>query len=128
MTAALRRLPEESRVRLARVLGMLGSAFDGERSNAAAMADKMLRAAGLSWADLLAEQPPPPPPPAGDPWRSVQDWRDRASQILATGRVTAWERKFCEDLLDRWDGWDLTEKQERCLDKIFRERVGRART
>jgi hypothetical protein len=39
--------------RLVRVLGMLGSAFPGERDNAAVAATRILREAGLTWYDVL---------------------------------------------------------------------------
>src|SRR5690349_1365883 len=39
--------------KLARVLGMLGSASPGERNNAAMMADRLVRAAGMQWIDFL---------------------------------------------------------------------------
>jgi hypothetical protein len=39
--------------KLAKVLAMAGSQHDGERANAAALADRMRRAAGLTWAELL---------------------------------------------------------------------------
>jgi hypothetical protein len=39
------------------VLGMLGSSFDGERATAAAMADKLVRAAGLTWDRVLGNPP-----------------------------------------------------------------------
>ena len=39
--------------KLARVLGMLGSAHDGERASAAALADKLIRAQGLTWPEII---------------------------------------------------------------------------
>jgi hypothetical protein len=36
-------LPQAQRKRLCRLLGMLGSVFEGERANAGALADKLLR-------------------------------------------------------------------------------------
>lgn len=41
------------REKLAKVLAMAGSQHDGERANAAALADRMRRAAGLTWEQLL---------------------------------------------------------------------------
>ena len=41
------------RGRLAQVLGMLGSAHDGEIVNAARLAVRMLKEAGLTWPQLL---------------------------------------------------------------------------
>ena len=50
--------------RLAKLLGMLGSDHLGERDNAGQLADKMVRAAGLTWRDIIA---PPLPPHDTDP-------------------------------------------------------------
>lgn len=40
-------------LKLIKVLGMLGSDFDGERANAAKMATQILKDAGLTWYDVL---------------------------------------------------------------------------
>ena len=48
-------------VRMARILGMLGSDHEGERASAALAAHRLLKASGGSWADLLM----PGPGPAG---------------------------------------------------------------
>ena len=119
-------LSGERRTRLIRLLGMCASAFDGERANAAAMASRLLREAGLSWSDVIGGVVEWKPPPAPDPWE-LSPWRRMATEILATGRVTAWERNFLDDLLGRWRSRDLTEKQQRVLSEIYTERVVVAR-
>ena len=43
--------------RLAKVLGLLDSAFDGEALSAARRAHAMVQRAGLSWSDVLAASP-----------------------------------------------------------------------
>lgn len=43
-----------NREKLAKVLAMAGSQHDGERANAAALADRMVKAAGLTWDRVLA--------------------------------------------------------------------------
>ncbi len=40
--------------RLAKLCGMFGSDHDGERASAAAMADRLIRARGLTWPELIA--------------------------------------------------------------------------
>jgi hypothetical protein len=72
-------LSEADRERLAAILGMLGSAYAGERSAAALQAEAFMRKRHMTWADLLAVEPPaetspeppqwtpPPPPPAWVP-------------------------------------------------------------
>src|SRR6516164_8531270 len=42
------------RERLARIIGMVGSTYDGEALAGARQADKLIRAAGLTWPDVLA--------------------------------------------------------------------------
>jgi hypothetical protein len=49
-----------------------------------------------------------------------------ATDILASGRVTAWERNFLEDLVERWRSPTLTEKQQAVLNRIYAQRTGRA--
>ena len=45
------------RMKLVRILGMLGSEHDGERASAAMAAHRVIQAAGTSWAQLLADVP-----------------------------------------------------------------------
>jgi hypothetical protein len=46
-------LPPRIASKLARICGMFGSAHDGERANAAAAADKLVRDHGLTWTVLF---------------------------------------------------------------------------
>jgi hypothetical protein len=46
--------------RLRKLCGMFSSAHDGEIANAARMADRLVRAAGLAWGDVLRQGLPPP--------------------------------------------------------------------
>src|SRR4051812_18279276 len=100
-------LPPDKRTRLVRLLGMLGSDFDGERAAAAAKADELVRDLGLTWDAVVASPalapPPPPPPPVPPPssnWTGWTGWRRPAHQraagacLRAPTRWTAWERKF----------------------------------
>ena len=56
-------LPPATATRLAKVCGLLGSDHDGERASAAYQATKILRAAGMTWADIVAPARPAAPPP-----------------------------------------------------------------
>jgi hypothetical protein len=47
-------MDSEQRVRLVRLLGMLGSAHDGEVVNAARLAVRLIKGAGLDWHDVLS--------------------------------------------------------------------------
>lgn len=49
------------RARFVKLLGMLGSEHPGEVANAAAMVTKMLKDAGLTWADCILNDPKPAP-------------------------------------------------------------------
>jgi hypothetical protein len=61
---------------------MLGSDHLGEVSNAGRLADRMVRGAGLRWADLIAPALSSPQPPR-DPWPSVlRDWPARWREAL----------------------------------------------
>jgi len=63
-------LAEADRARLTRLLGMLGSDFDGEVAIAGRLADKLVRSARLTWGDIIAPAlPPPDRDPAADPLR-----------------------------------------------------------
>ena len=50
-------LPPPDRDRLAKILGLLGSDYDGERASAGAMAWAFLRERGLTWFDLFSPSP-----------------------------------------------------------------------
>jgi hypothetical protein len=43
--------------KLARICGLFGSEHDGERASAAAKADKLVRAQGLTWFDVISPNP-----------------------------------------------------------------------
>lgn len=74
---------ELDRDRLAKLLGMMGSAHDGEALNAARMAHTLVRQAGMTWEDVLRKVgtlvlPAPRPVPviwrrsrAGNPWATL---------------------------------------------------------
>jgi hypothetical protein len=80
------------------VLGMLGSAHDGEVIAAAARAaERLRRQTGKTWTELLLDQgqlplvrPPPAPRPApapAQPRPGPRPWADLAARCLQTGRV-----------------------------------------
>lgn len=84
------------RERLARVLGMLGSASDGEALNAARAAERLRQAAGLSWSEMLSTAAPAPTQPAApppSPWRAMLAACQRRPEVL-----TEWEQRFIATL------------------------------
>jgi hypothetical protein len=112
--------------RLRKLCGMFGSDHDGEVSNAARMADKLVRAAGLTWADVIAApaKVSHAKPPEG--YRanhgSDLDWRDLRDFCLKhMWTLSAKERSFIIDL-GRWHR--LTPKQRDWLQAIH-DRVRR---
>jgi hypothetical protein len=130
------------RAKLTKLLGMLGSAHDGERAAAGKLASDLIRHAGLSWAEvldggadgalaldacrqLLAENEAlrdeldrlravtrPRPP---QPYSMNNDWRDNVDNLLLwRDRLNGWEQEFLEGLSERWSD-ELTERQAAAL-------------
>jgi hypothetical protein len=97
----MNRLGPETLDRLVKLLGMLGSAHDGEIAAAGRKAHALVRKHGLTWTDIIV--PPLVPQEFG--------WRDHVD------RLNAWERQFIGTLL-QWRGTP-SEKQLAKLDKIF---------
>jgi hypothetical protein len=66
--------------RLRKLCGMFSSSHDGEIANAARMADRLVRAAGLVWGDVLRPSLPPPSPREPFPDFAEHQRRARAAQ------------------------------------------------
>jgi hypothetical protein len=76
--------------RLVAVLGMMGSEHDGEALAAARMAERMRRAMGLTWAELLSGAEAMPEAPV-----EAEGWRATVARCQAAGGLlNAWERQF----------------------------------
>lgn len=95
-------LAEADRDRLAKLLGLLGSAYDGEVANAGRLADRLVRSAGLTWPDIIAPALPPPDhephgDTAADPLRG--DWRATAAACTRFQHlIDKWEWQFLSGL------------------------------
>jgi hypothetical protein len=103
------------RNKLARILGMLGSAHDGEVAAAGRAADALIRGAGLAWPEVLAGPAQPPPPPYREPrnnaetldlchsWRHVlSDWEQRfIASIALRDRLTKKQSDMVCQILDK---------------------------
>lgn len=101
------------RRKLVGVLGMLGSAHDGERASAALKASDMLRRAGVTWAELIA----PRSAVSLDPDAAHGNgWRVLAVAVLEyPGLLDAEETRFLKSIL----GWrKITPKQADWLHRI----------
>jgi hypothetical protein len=95
---AVSALADVDRDRLTRLLGMLGSDFDGEVANAGRLADKLVRSAGLTWPDIIAPSlPPSDHDPGADPlhgdWRALTAACTRFPHLL-----NRWEAEFLSGL------------------------------
>lgn len=92
------------RVKLARVLGMLGSDHPGERDAAGQAAMRIVRDAGLTWGDVLLPAPPAPGYfPSSSTGRWHPDTRSRVEDDLGLclrnlHLLSAWEESFCLSL------------------------------
>lgn len=113
-------LSVDDRVRLARLLAMFSSDFDGEITNAAKAAERLVKKCGETWETILVgpvpnfrgreEKPHYRPPP------SSADQVDISECLKRANLLTEWERKFLQDVLGR--GYPLSEKQRSILDRI----------
>jgi len=115
-------LPTDAIIRLAKLLGMLGSEHIGERAAAGLKATELLRAHGRTWADMI-EQFNAPAPRQPKAHRKAPSWRAKAEccldlhdQGVVIPSLTTWEYGFLNDILER--GYALSEKQEVILDRI----------
>ena len=108
--------------RLAKILGRLGSEFDGERAAAGAMAARFLKDRHLTWAELLEAPAPAPVAPICPCCRPSPEfgWRRLADLCLQIGHeldlLSEWEAGFLATLRRR--GYPPTAKQAAVLRRI----------
>jgi hypothetical protein len=100
-----RALAPQAADRLAKILGMLGSAHSCERASAAAKADAMVREAGLTWAQVINVPPLAADAPRIRAWRSPStDWQKMAAYCHERRhRLSQWDREFVSSML-HWCG------------------------
>jgi hypothetical protein len=127
--------------KLAKLLGLIGSGFDGQALAAARKAEEIRRAAGLSWAQLLTggsaiaaeatrallaendrlraqvarlKQPMIEPP---QPWRDSESYQDAAAACLFwRHHLTGWETSFLQSLTRQRK--NLSPKQVHVMERI----------
>lgn len=143
-------LPPDLRARIGKLVLMLSSPHDGERSAAAAAIGKALASAGYDWHDFAAgyaapsaaSPMPPPPPPSPPPLRpkpppspsqftdgSMQVGRvelaDLVKQLLDTHpRLNSASQDFLESLAERAESYDvvfISVKQRSWLQDLVRQ-------
>ena len=107
------------RNRLAKLLGMLGSAHNGEVVAAARKAERLRAAAGLTWRDI---RHPALPPPRRQNLGSVAD--AIAFVLQHQTELCEWERGFAESI--KRARYGLSEKQIEILQRLV-EKVQCAR-
>jgi hypothetical protein len=104
--------------KLVKVLGMLGSAHDGEIAAAGRTAHSMLKAKGLTWSDVIVPSAPKPAPPQRR-WRRTTSPSDTAALCLQWSEVlTDWETDFCRSIVGRRR---ISAKQTVVLERLARK-------
>jgi hypothetical protein len=121
-----RALAPQAADKLTKILGLLGSAHSGERASAALKADELVRAAGLTWADVINVPPVAADAPRIRAWRSTStDWQKMAQFAHERRhRLGRWEHEFIWSMLN-WKG-EPSEKQQDTLASIFARLCGEA--
>ena len=105
---------------LVKLLGMLGSAHDGERAAAGLKAHEFIKRLGLTWGDVI-RAPSLVRPDGPDDDDELLDWREMVAVCVAAAeRLWPKERALIATLL-RWQGCP-TERQLDWLARIY-ERV-----
>ena len=113
--------PRDLTQRLSKLCGLFGSEFDGERANAARMADDLIRGFGLTWKDVIWPGHTEARAP-NQAWHDPRDHQDAARRCLRCAEVlTEWERRFCRSVL----GYTrLSDKQLRVLNRLVEKARG----
>lgn len=87
------------RKRLARLLGMLGSDYPGERDNAGRLADRLVREAGMTGAQFLGPPALPEPPTATELDTAIGDHRALIQLcIQQAGGLSGWKTGFIDSI------------------------------
>jgi hypothetical protein len=98
-------LPPDLAAKLVKILGMLGSDYDGEVAAAGRRANAIVKDAGLMWDEVISSSAPIPQQPHRPPrrWRKpgtpsdtaalCMQWRDEV--------LTDWEADFCRSIVGR---------------------------
>jgi len=99
------------KIKVARLCGMFGSEHAGERANAAMLADRAVKGAGLTWYILLGIEP-----------SKVDDLEKLNYCMRNRDRLNDWELGFI-DSIQRWLAKQrpLTDKQHETLDSLYHE-------
>jgi hypothetical protein len=105
-------IPSPTIIKLAKVCAMFSSPYEGERATAAALADQIVKASGLTWENLLGLG-------AGKARYSTTNAGKITTALACPEALTPWEISFCKSISKQ--RWSLTPKQQATLDKISRK-------
>jgi len=113
-------------VRLARLLAMFGSKFDGEVINAARAAERLVKRCDETWETILIGPVPNFNGRQEKPWykdpEPTADQVDIRECLKRAYLLTEWERQFLQAVLGR--GNPLSEKQRAILDRVKQKLAG----
>jgi hypothetical protein len=100
------RLGPDALERLLKLLGMLGSAFDGERAAAGLKAHEFIKRHGLQWTDIIVVTPP------------KIGWREKVRACEAHLHLLSDKERAFLRTMPTWRGTP-TDKQLGWLDRIY---------
>jgi len=101
---AVPHLSPDFAAKLAKILGMFGSDYDGEIAAAGRQANAMVKRAGLTWNEVISSSAPIPQPPHRPRrrWRTPGTPSDTAALCMQWSEVlTDWETDFCLSIIGR---------------------------
>jgi hypothetical protein len=113
----------ETAAKIAKILGMIGSAHDGEALAAARMANSMVKAAGVQWADVIVDARALPAPAKVSDLEMAEAVADNLElfdekSVAFVVNILPWLRR----------GHGLSDKQERWLSSLYQSaRIARRR-
>jgi hypothetical protein len=116
--------PVLDRDRLAKLLGMIGSVFDGEALQAARRAHAIVRAADMTWHEVVNAPPAVNDEATSHPEFDFEDddaIGDAIAYCLQCEALTPWERKFLASVQAFHEHSYLSEKQLTVLKKLVRK-------
>jgi hypothetical protein len=110
---------------------MMGSDADGEALNAARLADRLVRACGVTWLDVVALGVPAaaktPKTRKSETTKQPKTWRDLCRTVALDKMAPAADRAFCRELLGNFRGCELSRRQIETLKDILSRRRERAK-
>jgi hypothetical protein len=112
-------LAKVDRIRLAKLLALIGSDHAGERDAAALAAHRLVQSRGMTWGDVMQ------PPAIEKALPELGTWRVTVAQCLVCpGSLRPWERTFLADVTQFRR---LSTKQRYCIKTIADRVLGGAR-